>query len=148
MFYESRKIQNSLTMDMQRKFLILGSLFGITAVILGAFGAHALKEMLDAEALASFETGVKYQMYHALLLLFLGVENRMQMKTKNIIFYLLLIGIIFFSFSIYFLATNSYTTFDFTSIAWITPIGGTLLIIGWFLMFVSFLKSNTNKTSD
>lgn len=135
-------------MDMQRKFLILGSLFGITAVILGAMGAHALKEMLNAEALASFETGVKYQMYHALLLLFLGLENRIQFKIKNLIFYLLLIGIIFFSFSIYLLATNNYTNFDFKRIALITPIGGTLLIIGWFLMFISFLKKKKNKVSD
>ncbi|GGE41563.1 DUF423 domain-containing protein [Psychroflexus planctonicus] len=135
-------------MDRQRKFLILGSIFGVTAVILGAFGAHALKEMLSAEALASFETGVKYQMYHALLLLFLGVEKRIQPKAKNAIYYLLLVGIIFFSFSIYLLATNNYTNFDFKSIAFITPIGGTLIIIAWFVMLFSFFKKNKNKVSD
>jgi uncharacterized membrane protein YgdD (TMEM256/DUF423 family) len=127
-------------MDDQRKFLILGSAFGITAVILGAMGAHALKEILTEEALASFETGVKFQMYHALLFLFLGVENRLEGKLKTIIFYLLLVGILFFCFSIYLLATNNYTNFDFKQIALITPIGGTLLIIGWFTMFIGFLK--------
>lgn len=127
-------------MDDQRKFLILGSAFGITAVILGAMGAHALKEILTEEALASFETGVKFQMYHALLFLFLGVENRLEGKLKTIIFYLLLVGILFFCFSIYLLATNNYTNFDFKQIALITPMGGTLLIIGWFTMFIGFLK--------
>jgi uncharacterized membrane protein YgdD (TMEM256/DUF423 family) len=132
-------------MDDQRKFLILGSAFGITAVILGAMGAHALKEILTEEALASFETGVKFQMYHALLFLFLGVENRLEGKLKTIIFYLLLVGILFFCFSIYLLATNNYTNFDFKQIALITPIGGTLLIIGWFTMFIGFLKKKKNK---
>jgi uncharacterized membrane protein YgdD (TMEM256/DUF423 family) len=132
-------------MDDQRKFLILGSAFGITAVILGAMGAHALKEILTEEALASFETGVKFQMYHALLFLFLGVENRLEGKLKTIIFYLLLVGILFFCFSIYLLATNNYTNFDFKQIALITPMGGTLLIIGWFTMFIGFLKKKKNK---
>lgn len=135
-------------MDAQRKFLILGSIFGITAVIFGAMGAHALKEILSADALASFETGVKYQMYHALLLLFLGLENRISTKAKNLIFYLLLIGIVFFSFSIYGLATNNYNNFDFKRIAFITPIGGTLLIFGWLVMLFSFFKKKKNKVSD
>jgi uncharacterized membrane protein YgdD (TMEM256/DUF423 family) len=135
-------------MDIHRSFIILGSFFGITAVIFGAMGAHALKEILNPEALNSFETGVKFQMYHALLMLFLGLENRMKIKTKQVVFYLLLIGIVFFSFSIYGLSTNNYTNFNFKSIAFITPIGGTLLIIGWFIMLLSYLKKNKNKVSD
>ena len=127
-------------MDVQRKFLVLGCFFGLTAVILGAFGAHALKEILSAEQLASFETGVKYQMYHALVLLFLGLENKIKPKFKQLIYYLLMIGLVLFSFSIYGLATNQFTSFDFKRIAFITPIGGSLLIFGWIMMLISFLK--------
>lgn len=132
-------------MNKQRKFLVVGSFFGVTAVILGAMGAHALKDLLDEETLTSFETGVKYQMYHAFLLLFLGIENRIQPLTKNIIFYLLCFGIVFFSVSIYFLATNNFTSFDFTTIGFITPIGGMLLILAWFAMLFSYLKKKENK---
>lgn len=130
---------------MQRKFLLLGSLFGATAVIFGALGAHALKQLLTTEALASFETGVKFQMYHALLFLFLGIENKLNLKIKKIIFYFFLVGIVFFCFSIYLLATNSYTAFDFKQIALITPIGGAFLIIGWFTLFFGLLKIRENK---
>lgn len=131
-------------MEIQRKFLVLGSFFGLTAVVLGAFGAHALKEMLNAEAIASFETGVKYQMYHALLLLFLGVETKINLKTKKLLLYFIGIGIVLFSFSIYLLATNTFTAFNFKQIALITPVGGTLLIIAWILMLIHFLKKDRN----
>ena len=129
-------------MEIQRKFLVLGSFYGLTAVVLGAFGAHALKEMIDAEAIASFETGVKYQMYHALLLLFLGLETKIKPKAKKVLLYLIGVGIIFFSLSIYLLATNDFTAFNFKTIALITPIGGSLLIIAWILMLFSFLKKD------
>lgn len=132
-------------MEIQRKFLLAGSIFGVVAVVLGAMGAHALKEILDTDALASFETGVRYQLYHALLLLFLGLENQIKNKTKRIIFYLLVVGIVFFSFSIYLLSTNSFTEFDFKKIAFITPVGGSMLIIAWLIMLVSFFKKSKNK---
>jgi uncharacterized membrane protein YgdD (TMEM256/DUF423 family) len=131
-------------MEIQRKFLVLGSFFGLTAVVLGAFGAHALKEMLNDEAIASFETGVKYQMYHALLLLFLGVETKINLKTKKLLLYFIGMGIVLFSFSIYLLATNAFTAFNFKQIALITPVGGTLLIIAWILMLIHFLKKDRN----
>lgn len=132
-------------MEIQRKFFLAGSIFGVVAVVLGAMGAHALKEILDTDALASFETGVRYQLYHALLLLFLGLENQIKNKTKRIIFYLLVVGIVFFSFSIYLLSTNSFTEFDFKKIAFITPVGGSMLIIAWLIMLVSFFKKSENK---
>jgi uncharacterized membrane protein YgdD (TMEM256/DUF423 family) len=128
---------------MNQKFKILGAVFGMTAVIIGAFGAHGLEDKLDVDSLKSFETGVKYQMYHALLLLILGFNLKPDSKYIKAIFYLFLIGIIFFSVSIYVLATNTLTPFfDFTTIALITPIGGTLLITGWILLIFSFIKKN------
>lgn len=125
---------------MDKKLRLTGGIFGLTAVIIGAFGAHGLEKVLDASAIATFETGVKYQMYHALLLLLIPVFALSE-KTKKIVWMLLLLGILFFSGSIYGLATNELTSFDFTKIALITPIGGTLLIVSWFLIVIHFIKS-------
>ncbi|WP_340067174.1 DUF423 domain-containing protein [Ascidiimonas aurantiaca] len=119
---------------MNKTILGFGAFFGLTAVILGAFGAHGLKQQIDADAIASFETGVRYQMYHALLLLFLGGTTVFDNILTKRLFYLLLIGILLFSGSIYLLATNSLTSFNFTSIALLTPIGGAFLILAWSLM--------------
>jgi len=126
---------------MNRNLKIFGAIFGMTAVIIGAFGAHGLEGKIDVESLNSFETGVKYQMYHALLLLVLGFNLSPNAKFIKAIFYLFLSGILFFSVSIYFLATNSLTPFfDFKTIGFITPIGGTLLIAGWILTLINFIK--------
>ena len=125
---------------MNRKLLILGSIFGGTAVLLGAFGAHGLQKLVNASAIASFETGVRYQMYHALLLLLLGGILSCSEKRKKILFYLLLIGVFMFSGSIYLLATQEATKIDFTSIALFTPLGGTLLIISWGILLYTFIK--------
>ncbi|WP_171047078.1 DUF423 domain-containing protein [Mesohalobacter halotolerans] len=127
---------------MAKKLKLFGAFFGMTAVIIGAFGAHTLAEQIDAESLRSFETGVKYQMYHALLLIILGFNLKTVRKTHSFVFYMIVIGIIMFSGSIYGLATNGLTSFDFTTIAFITPIGGSLLILSWLLIFVSFLNKN------
>lgn len=125
---------------MDKKLRIAGAIFGLTAVIIGAFGAHGLEKVLDLDALATFETGVKYQMYHALLLLIVSLFALSE-KTKKTLLALLIIGIFFFSGSIYGLATNDLTGFDFTKIALITPIGGTLLIAGWVVLLLQFIKS-------
>ncbi|MBS3737442.1 MAG: DUF423 domain-containing protein [Psychroflexus sp.] len=127
---------------MAKKLKLFGAFFGMTAVIIGAFGAHTLAEQIGAESLRSFETGVKYQMYHALLLIILGFNLKTVRKTHSFVFYMIVIGIIMFSGSIYGLATNGLTSFDFTTIAFITPIGGSLLILSWLLIFVSFLNKN------
>ena len=125
---------------MNRKFLITGAIFGLLAVIIGAFGAHGLKPLLDAAARESFEIGVKYQMYHGLLLLFIGVFKMPSFRFQKPIFFLLLFGVICFSGSIYLLATNNLTTIDFTAIALVTPLGGTLLIAAWIFLLVEFIK--------
>lgn len=127
---------------MNQKILITGALFGILSVALGAFGAHGLKAVLSPEQLTTFETGVRYQMYHAILLLFVGGTNILEVKTKKTIFILILIGIIFFSGSIYGLATNEMSAFNFKTIALITPVGGSALIAAWVVMLVGFIKKS------
>ena len=126
---------------MNRTIIITALILGIMAIVLGAFGAHGLKKHLSVEELQSFETGVKYQMYHVLFLLFLGMAPWVSLKTKSTVFFLILIGIVLFSFSIYFLATNKLTGFDLKKIALITPLGGLSLILGWgYLLFAILSK--------
>tara|TARA_R110002167_G_scaffold261316_6_gene467796 strand:- start:1519 stop:1905 length:387 start_codon:yes stop_codon:yes gene_type:complete len=119
---------------MNRTIILAGTLLGALAVILGAFGAHGLEKLVDAHAIETFDTGVKYQMYHALFLLILGNIKQLPEQNKRWIFYFVMIGTLLFSFSIYLLATNSLTGFDFKTIAILTPVGGTFLILGWLLL--------------
>ena len=114
---------------------------GMIAIVLGAFGAHALKKELSVEQLSSFETGVKYQMYHALFLLFLGQVSNLSEKVKKRVFQLVLFGVFFFSGSIYLLTTKAITGIDFRFIGIVTPIGGALLIVAWGVLFWYILKS-------
>ena len=106
-------------------------------------GPTVWKKLIDADAIQTYETGVRYQMYHALLLLILANTNFINEKKKRIIFYLITLGIIFFSFSIFLLATNDLTSFDFKKIGLMTPLGGTLLILGWIVLgFRAFKRMN------
>lgn len=125
---------------MDRKIIAAAAILGFVAIILGAFGAHALKKIMDVEQLVSFETGVRYQMYHALFLLFIGTTKLVSDKTKSTIYYLVISGVLFFSGSIYLLATRNITNVDFSVIGFITPIGGLLMIIAWALLFLNILK--------
>jgi len=125
---------------MNKKILSTAAIFGMIAIILGAFGAHALKKILSPEQIATFETGVRYQMYHALFLLFIGTNTIINQKRKKIIYNLTLIGVIFFSGSIYLLATNSLMPIDFKIFGFITPIGGLFLISAWFILLFDLLR--------
>lgn len=127
---------------MERKILLTATLFGFTAIVLGAFGAHALKWVLNENQLISFETGVRYQFYHALFLLFLASTNWVTEKTKKIIFYMVLLGLLFFSGSIYLLATNDLFSINVKFLGPITPIGGLLLILAWGILFLNIFKRN------
>lgn len=124
---------------MNKKLGIAGSLFGLTAVMIGAFGAHGLEDSIDASSLATFETGVKYQMYHALLMLLVSLFALSE-RTKKALLILFICGIVLFSGSIYGLATNVLTAFDFSKIALLTPLGGLLLIVGWVVLLLHFIK--------
>lgn len=124
---------------MNRSIVVTGTVIITLGIILGAFGAHALKERLDAEQLASFETGVRYAMYHGLAFLILGLAAD---KLPNLtwVFRLQLIGILFFSGSIFLLALQSILGLSLKFLGPITPIGGSLLIVGWGLLLMSLLK--------
>jgi uncharacterized membrane protein YgdD (TMEM256/DUF423 family) len=126
---------------MDKKISITAACIGMIAIILGAFGAHALKKVLTPEQLISFETGVRYQMYQAFFLFFLATQNDIQEKTKKIIYRLNLFGIVYFSGSIYLLSTTRITGIDFKPIGFITPIGGLLLIVAWGILGYSILKT-------
>lgn len=125
---------------MNKKVLISGGILGVLAVLIGAFAAHGLKSIISFEAIQSFETGVRYQMYHALLLLYVGGSSMLSLKVKKTIFYLVIVGILCFSGSIYGLATNTLSGFDFKTIAFITPIGGLFLVGAWIAMIIGLLK--------
>jgi len=126
---------------MNRTIFITGIVMGVLGVALGAFGAHGLEKLVDADAVNTFETGVRYQMYHALFLLILGGARQISQENKKWIYYFIVAGIVMFSFSIYFLAANDLTQFDFKTIGFVTPIGGVLLILGWIVAGYWVFKS-------
>lgn len=129
---------------MNKKLLVTGSIFGILGIVLGAFAAHGLQKLISVDAIQTFETGVRYQLYHAFFLLIIGSTSMVSLKMKKIIFYFILFGVICFSGSIYGLATNVLSAFNFKTIALITPLGGLFLIIGWVLLLVGIIKNKVN----
>ena len=120
---------------MDKKIIATALAFGFVSIVLGAFGAHALKKVLHPDQLSSFEVGVRYMTYHAFFLLFIGTTQFIQPKQKKNIYYLTVVGTLFFSVSIFLLSTSSATGINFKSIGFITPIGGLLLITSWALAF-------------
>ncbi|MDO8317101.1 MAG: DUF423 domain-containing protein [Flavobacterium sp.] len=130
---------------MDKRIISTGAILGMIAIILGAFGAHALKKVLSIEQLSTFETGVRYQMYHALFLLFIGLMKDVPQKTKKAIYFLVLFGVLLFSGSIYLLATNDLTSFDFKTIGFLTPIGGLLLILAWGVLLVNLVNKKSQN---
>jgi len=131
---------------MNKIIFMTATILGMLAIVLGAFAAHGLKSLITIESLQTFETGVRYQMYHAFFLLIIGVLKPINERAKRTILYLVIIGLVFFSGSIYGLATNDLTSFDFKNIGFITPIGGLLLIIAWFILLINFVKMSTDKS--
>ncbi|MDC1162014.1 DUF423 domain-containing protein [Tenacibaculum sp.] len=122
----------------QQIILISGALFGMLAVIFGAFGAHALKKILSNDQLKSFETGVKYQMYHAITLLFVGVNFK---QPSQLIGWCFITGIILFSFSIYGLVLSDAKEKKMKFLGPVTPLGGLLLVTGWLLLLLQFVRN-------
>lgn len=128
---------------MKKSMLIKGSILGGLAVILGAFGVHALKEVLTAEQLISFETGVRYQMYHALVLILLFIIT---LKINHVFFnraaQFIFWGVLLFSGSIYLLTLKNMLGIEALKyIAPLTPIGGGLIIVGWMFILLGGLKT-------
>jgi hypothetical protein len=125
---------------MERKITLVAAIMGTVAIILGAFGAHALKKVMTPSALVSFETGVRYQFFQALFLLYIGSTSILTEVRKKEIFKLSTYGVLFFSGSIYLLSTSALTGLDFAPFGWITPLGGALLISAWIVLFTSVYK--------
>lgn len=123
---------------MLRTFLLLGSLNGFLAVALGAFAAHGLKSKLSEYSLGIFQTGVQYQMYHALALLAVAVLCKLFPNSASLSWagWLFFAGIIFFSGSLYALSLSNVK-----ALGAITPIGGLLFLAGWFLLALQAWKS-------
>ncbi|KQY83871.1 hypothetical protein ASD24_08685 [Paenibacillus sp. Root52] len=115
---------------MQRKWMMLGAILMMLSVAIGAFGAHIVKEHIDAKALATYETGVQYHMIHAVALLIVGLTAGQLGESTKLRWSarLLLIGIIVFSGSLYVLSTTGIKI-----LGAITPIGGVAFITGWLL---------------
>lgn len=120
---------------------IFGSLFGLLAVVFGAFGAHALKKFYTPDQLKSFETGVKYQMYHAILLLVIGFNLNLETGHEKLMVYSLVLGTFLFSFSIYALTYSSAKGRKLRFLGPITPLGGSFLVVGWGLLLYTFLRN-------
>jgi len=123
---------------MIKKISGLAALLGLLTVVIGAFGAHSLKEKLSPEVLQSFETGVRYMMYHVLAILFITNSGMLSEKSKMIISVLFIAGILFFSGSIF---SISLGLVQAKQIWFITPLGGLFFILGWLISAISFFKS-------
>lgn len=119
-------------MNDKKFWLIISAVSGFTAVAIGAFGAHGIREKLSAEMLEVYKTGVFYQFIHTVVLLVLSLTNFIQARIASFFF---LLGIIFFSFSLYIYSTSGIQFF-----AMITPIGGVCFLIGWLLLIIETIR--------
>lgn len=125
---------------MKQLVLFVGAFYGMLSVILGAFGAHAFKKILPIEKLTSFETGVKYQMYHAILLLVIGFFFSFQSTMEKSMAWSVMVGTFLFSMSIYLLSFADHWGVNLKWLGPVTPLGGLFMIIGWFLLMLCVLK--------
>ncbi|MFT5926493.1 MAG: uncharacterized membrane protein YgdD (TMEM256/DUF423 family) [Rubritalea sp.] len=132
---------NSNTME--RKLLIAGCSFAVIAVILGALGAHALEKVLAPQQIKSFETGVRYQLFHAVALIAFSQVNLLTDSSKNILLYLFVVGIVLFSFSIYGLSLSKWLQINLNFLGPVTPLGGLSLISGWFFALWKIISHNS-----
>ena len=127
---------------MEKKYFKIGVIFALLSVILGAFGAHLLKGLLSADELSSFKTGVRYQMFHALGIIILSLnQDKFTDKLKTSLV-LMCIGVLLFSFSIYFLTIDDLLSVSLKFLGPITPIGGILLISSWIILLFSVKKND------
>lgn len=125
---------------MNKRIVISGLVLFIVAIILGAFGAHGLKKHLTIEQLNSFEVGIRYQFYQAIALLIIGLNADKFKFTLNQFLLFSLLGILFFSGSIYLLSIASIFNWNKAFIGPITPIGGIVLIINWSILSYKIVK--------
>ncbi len=125
---------------MERYFFVIGSVFAGLAVAAGAFGAHGLKELVTPERLATWEKAVRYQMYHALALMFIAwavTQWWNRTNTFRAAGWFFVLGILLFSGSLYYLVLKGDLTFKGISLGMVTPIGGVFFVMGWLAMVVA-----------
>lgn len=123
---------------MNRKIVITAALFGLLAVIAGAFGAHGLKAKLSLSDIDIWHTAVQYQFYHVFALLFLGLCTSARKSLVNLSYYLFTLGIICFSGSLYILAADELLGWHVAHVLWpFAPIGGVCFIGGWVAMILA-----------
>ena len=127
--------------QIEKKIFCIATLIGLSAVVLGAFAAHGLQYNLSAASIKSFLTGVRYQFYHAFFLFIVGLIPSIKRYQKRIILWLVCVGVVLFSMSIYLLSINKLTDCDLTFLGPITPIGGVVLISAWITFLYYILKS-------
>jgi uncharacterized membrane protein YgdD (TMEM256/DUF423 family) len=132
-------------MILHKKIALTGVVLAFLSVLLGAFAAHGLKEIALPDTLQSFTTGVRYQMYHALALLFVSTLGDSDIKIKRA-YYFFLVGVLLFSGSIYVLTAAKVLEISLGPFALLTPIGGLCLLIGWALLFIKLLKMSQSKS--
>ncbi|WP_316796950.1 DUF423 domain-containing protein [Pedobacter agri] len=126
---------------MNKRIILTASFFGVVAVLLGAFGAHGLKAVIDKPSLEIWQKGVEYQFYHTFALLYLSTFARYRNKLINIAYFCFTFGIVLFSGSLYLLATKSILKLDFINVIGpLTPIGGLLFVLGWIMLFFAAFK--------
>lgn len=127
---------------MNKKYVALGAILAAIAVALGAFGAHGLKKIVSLETVQIFQTGVQYQMYHAIAFLLTGLlYEKCSPKFARIAGVLFLFGIILFSGSLYLLtAGRAAEIADLDKAGIITPVGGLAFIAGWLFLFLAVIK--------
>lgn len=126
---------------MNKRIILTAAFFGALAVMLGAFGAHALKKIIDSYALDIWQKGVEYQFYHTFALLYLSTFARYKNKLISLSFLFFVAGIVLFSGSLYLLSLKDvYTSSIAPYIGPITPIGGLCFILGWICLFLAALK--------
>lgn len=127
---------------MNKRIIIIASMFGILAVILGAFGAHALKKLVSPSQIEIWQTGVQYQFYHTFALLFLSTFSRFRSRAINAASWFFIGGIILFSGSLYVLAAKDVLHLvNVSFIGPLTPIGGFLFIMGWVSLLIAAIKN-------
>jgi uncharacterized membrane protein YgdD (TMEM256/DUF423 family) len=126
---------------MTKNLLITGSILAGLSVALGALGAHWLKQNISPDALTGFQTGVHYQMFHALAILTMAaLPRKFHTRLFLFAFYAFLTGVIFFSGSIYLLSTREITGWSWWWMGPVTPLGGMLFIAGWILMIFTAIR--------
>ena len=129
---------------MENKYFKVGVIFAFTSVILGAFGAHLLKDLLSTTELSSFKTGVRYQMFHALGIIILSLNQDKFTNKLNRVLQIMSFGVVLFSFSIYFLSLQNILNISLSFLGVITPIGGLFLITSWMLLFFIVKKNDSS----